>query len=60
MWRKVKSSWDKWNARSLAEEPIMRLSAPTPDDFEVDHLGDYATLNSYQSRDGTVFMRILD
>ena len=31
-WRKVKSSWDTWKARSLAEEPIMRLSAPTPDD----------------------------
>jgi transposase-like protein len=24
-WRKVKSDWDAWNARSLAEEPIMRL-----------------------------------
>src|SRR5881398_661935 len=25
VWRKVKSDWDAWNARSLAEEPIMRL-----------------------------------
>jgi putative transposase len=24
-WRKVKSDWDTWNARSLAEEPIVRL-----------------------------------
>jgi transposase-like protein len=24
-WRKVKSDWDCWNARSLAEEPIIRL-----------------------------------
>ena len=24
-WRKVKSDWDCWNARSLAEEPIVRL-----------------------------------
>lgn len=32
VWRKVNRSWDTWNARSLAEEPIMRLSAPTPDD----------------------------
>jgi len=24
-WRKVKSDWDSWNARSLAEEPIIRL-----------------------------------
>jgi putative transposase len=24
-WRKVKSDWDAWNARSLAEEPIARL-----------------------------------
>jgi putative transposase len=24
-WRKVKSDWDAWNARSLAEEPIVRL-----------------------------------
>src|SRR5437899_956800 len=24
-WRKVKSDWDAWNARSLAEEPIRRL-----------------------------------
>src|SRR5207253_3382215 len=24
-WSKVKSDWDAWNARSLAEEPIMRL-----------------------------------
>jgi transposase-like protein len=25
VWRKVKSDWDAWNARSLAEEPILRL-----------------------------------
>jgi len=25
VWRKVKSDWDAWNARSLAEEPIIRL-----------------------------------
>ena len=25
VWRKVKSDWDSWNARSLAEEPIIRL-----------------------------------
>jgi len=24
-WRKVKGDWDAWNARSLAEEPIVRL-----------------------------------
>jgi transposase-like protein len=24
-WRKVKSDWDAWNSRSLAEEPIVRL-----------------------------------
>ena len=24
-WRKVKTDWDAWNARSLAEEPIVRL-----------------------------------
>jgi transposase-like protein len=24
-WRKVKSDWDAWSARSLAEEPIVRL-----------------------------------
>jgi len=24
-WRKVKSDWDAWNARSLAEEPVVRL-----------------------------------
>src|SRR4249919_1932206 len=24
-WRKVKCDWDAWNARSLAEEPIVRL-----------------------------------
>jgi putative transposase len=24
-WRRVKSDWDAWNARSLAEEPIVRL-----------------------------------
>jgi putative transposase len=25
VWRKVKSDWDSWNTRSLAEEPIVRL-----------------------------------
>ena len=25
VWRKTKSDWDAWNARSLAEEPIVRL-----------------------------------
>jgi putative transposase len=25
VWRKVKSDWDAWNARSLATEPIVRL-----------------------------------
>src|SRR3954447_23483215 len=25
VWRKVKTDWDAWNTRSLAEEPIMRL-----------------------------------
>src|ERR1700724_2163993 len=25
VWRKVKGDWDAWNARSLAEEPIVRL-----------------------------------
>ena len=25
VWRKVKADWDGWNARSLAEEPIVRL-----------------------------------
>ena len=25
VWRQVKSDWDAWNARSLAEEPIVRL-----------------------------------
>jgi putative transposase len=24
-WRKVKGNWDAWNARSLADEPIVRL-----------------------------------
>ncbi|MDR3473755.1 MAG: IS256 family transposase [Devosia sp.] len=24
-WRKVKGDWDAWNARSLAEEPVVRL-----------------------------------
>jgi transposase-like protein len=24
-WRKVKSDWNAWNARSLADEPIVRL-----------------------------------
>ena len=25
MWRNVRTDWDAWNARSLAEEPIVRL-----------------------------------
>jgi putative transposase len=25
VWRKVKSDWDAWNARSLVDEPILRL-----------------------------------
>jgi transposase-like protein len=25
VWRKVKSDWDAWNARALADEPIVRL-----------------------------------
>ena len=25
VWRKVRTDWDAWNARSLAEEPIVRL-----------------------------------
>ncbi len=25
VWRKIKSDWDAWNARSLTEEPVMRL-----------------------------------
>src|SRR5437764_9509412 len=25
VWRKVKSDWDAWNARSVADEPIVRL-----------------------------------
>jgi len=25
VWRKVKGDWDAWNARSFAEEPIIRL-----------------------------------
>ena len=25
VWRKVKGDWDNWNARSLAEEPMVRL-----------------------------------
>src|SRR4051795_12320691 len=25
VWRKIKSDWDAWNARSLADEPIERL-----------------------------------
>ena len=25
VWRKIKSDWDAWNARSLSEEPIVRL-----------------------------------
>ena len=24
-WRKVKTDWDAWNSRSLAEKPIVRL-----------------------------------
>src|SRR5689334_23999237 len=25
LWRKVKGDWEAWNARSIAEEPIIRL-----------------------------------
>jgi putative transposase len=25
VWREVKGDWDAWNARSLAEEPIVRV-----------------------------------
>lgn len=25
VWRKIKSDWEGWNARSLAAEPIVRL-----------------------------------
>ena len=25
VWRKVRTDWDAWNARSLVEEPIVRL-----------------------------------
>jgi transposase-like protein len=25
VWRKVKTDWDAWNARSLGDEPIVRL-----------------------------------
>jgi len=25
VWRKVKGDWDDWNARSLKDEPIIRL-----------------------------------
>jgi Transposase, Mutator family len=25
VWRKVKGDWDRWNCRSLAEEPVVRL-----------------------------------
>jgi hypothetical protein len=27
VWRKAKSDWVAWNARSLADEPIVRLNA---------------------------------
>ena len=37
----------------LTEQRALRSDAPTPDDFEVDHPGDYATFNSYQPSDGT-------
>jgi transposase-like protein len=30
VWRKVMSDWDAWDARSLAEEPIVRLIPPSP------------------------------
>ena len=25
VWRKIKSDWDAWNARSLTDEPMVRL-----------------------------------
>jgi hypothetical protein len=37
-WRKVKGDWDGWNARSLADEPIVRLilDGTTPRHIEKD------------------------
>jgi putative transposase len=32
VWRKVKSDWDAWNARSLAGEPIVRHQELIPED----------------------------
>jgi transposase-like protein len=25
VWRKLRAQWDAWNARSLADEPVVRL-----------------------------------
>jgi putative transposase len=30
VWRKVKADWDAWNARSLADEPVVRRRAARP------------------------------
>ena len=46
VWRKVKADWEAWNARSLAEEPIVRLI--------LDGTVVRVTPNSNTSSDGTV------
>jgi transposase-like protein len=38
VWRKVKSDWDAWNARALAEEPIVRLYDPA-DEYQAGTYG---------------------
>ncbi|KRR10165.1 hypothetical protein CQ12_39885 [Bradyrhizobium jicamae] len=60
VWRKVKSSWDTWNARSLAEEPIMRMSAPTPNDPRLITSETMPPSIPTNPATGSVFMRILD
>jgi len=41
-WRKVKSDWDAWNSRSLAEEPIVRLILDgTPERLHDEITADY-------------------
>jgi putative transposase len=38
VWRKVKAEWDAWNARSLADEPVVRLILDgTVVDVRLDH-----------------------
>jgi putative transposase len=38
VWRKVKADWDAWNARSLADEPVVRLILDgTVVDVRLDH-----------------------